>query len=324
MIVWAPTIRPPPPRPWTARKRINSFIVWLKPARADPIMKMTMAAWKKNLRPNWSPSFPHNGVDTVEARRYAVTTHARCDPPWRSPTMVGSAVETMVWSSAASNMPSRRAPRMNHRRRLVISSTAGGASIVIPTSSRSSCSSESSCNFLCQDGQALHHDASPLPAHALHGSAQRHQPCIEDLLAVLEKRRSDGDHGPAAIRGVFAPFDQPGVGQLCCHQAGRRGGATLPLGQLGHRKRAVHGHDGKCRQVARGQDALVHEDAQTTGHLFVVLGAAGQASVGKQEIKGLLVHRGFRLSRAFGLTGRGNPGREECAVRHNAFIIELC
>ena len=44
-------------------------MVWLKPARADPTMKMTMAAWKKNLRPNWSPSFPHKGVDTVEARR---------------------------------------------------------------------------------------------------------------------------------------------------------------------------------------------------------------------------------------------------------------
>ena len=69
MMVWAPTISPPPPSPCTARKMINSVMVWLKPDRADPTTKMTMAAWKKNFRPNWSPSFPHKGVETVEASR---------------------------------------------------------------------------------------------------------------------------------------------------------------------------------------------------------------------------------------------------------------
>ena len=40
--------------------------------------------------------------------------------------MVGSAVETIVWSSAARSMPSSSAPRITHRRRLVIVSAMGG------------------------------------------------------------------------------------------------------------------------------------------------------------------------------------------------------
>ena len=48
---------------------MSSNIEWLSPDRAEPTRKMTMAAWKKNLRPYWSPSLPHNGVDTVEASR---------------------------------------------------------------------------------------------------------------------------------------------------------------------------------------------------------------------------------------------------------------
>ena len=77
----------------------------LRPASTEPIRKMTIAAWKKIFRPYWSPSLPHSGVDTVEASRYAVMTQAMCEPPLRSPTIVGSAVDTIVWSSAASSMP---------------------------------------------------------------------------------------------------------------------------------------------------------------------------------------------------------------------------
>jgi hypothetical protein len=51
MMVMAPIIRPPPPRPCTARKAISSIIEWLSPARAEPIRKRTMAAWKKTFRP---------------------------------------------------------------------------------------------------------------------------------------------------------------------------------------------------------------------------------------------------------------------------------
>lgn len=50
------------------------------------------------------------GVAAVEASRYAVTTHDRWFRPPSSLAMVGSAVETIVWSRAASSMPRRSAP----------------------------------------------------------------------------------------------------------------------------------------------------------------------------------------------------------------------
>ena len=48
----------------------------------------------------------NGNVELVEASRYAVTTQERWFNPPRSPTMVGSAVATIVWSSAASIIPS--------------------------------------------------------------------------------------------------------------------------------------------------------------------------------------------------------------------------
>ena len=36
---------------------------------------------KNDLRPYWSPSLPHNGVETVDDNRYAVTTQVRCEAP---------------------------------------------------------------------------------------------------------------------------------------------------------------------------------------------------------------------------------------------------
>ncbi len=89
----------------------------LRPDSTEPIRKMTIAAWKKTLRPYWSPSLPHSGVDTVVASRYAVMTQAMCEPPLRSPTIVGSAVDTIVWSSAASSMPHMSAPMISRMRR---------------------------------------------------------------------------------------------------------------------------------------------------------------------------------------------------------------
>ena len=52
----------------------------------------------------------------VEASRYAVTTHERCWSPPRSPTIVGSAVATIVWSSDASRMTSISAPKIRRTR----------------------------------------------------------------------------------------------------------------------------------------------------------------------------------------------------------------
>ena len=65
-----------------------------------------MAKMKTLLRPKRSETLPYSGTVIVDARRYAVTTHDRCSKPWRSATIAGSAVATIVWSSAASIMPS--------------------------------------------------------------------------------------------------------------------------------------------------------------------------------------------------------------------------
>src|SRR4051794_32341421 len=47
----------------------------------------------------------------VIASRYDVTTHERWLSPPRSRTIVGSAVETIVWSSDASSITTMSAPR---------------------------------------------------------------------------------------------------------------------------------------------------------------------------------------------------------------------
>ncbi len=38
---------------------MSSNMLWLRPDRIEPLRKTTIAAWKKNFRPYWSPSFPH-------------------------------------------------------------------------------------------------------------------------------------------------------------------------------------------------------------------------------------------------------------------------
>ena len=55
---------------------------------------------------------PAIGVAIVEASRYAVTTHESCEMPPRSPTIVGSAVDTIVWSSDASSITSINAAKI--------------------------------------------------------------------------------------------------------------------------------------------------------------------------------------------------------------------
>src|ERR1700709_614773 len=59
-----------------------------------------------------SLSVPNTGATAVEASRYAVITQDRLETSWNWRPMVGSAVATMVWSSAARNMVSIRLIRM--------------------------------------------------------------------------------------------------------------------------------------------------------------------------------------------------------------------
>ena len=87
---------------------------------------MTIAACSTRLRPYRSPSFPYSGPETVAVSRYAVTTQERCEMPPRSPTIVGSAVETIVWSSAAKQQHEHRAPEDQRGR---AAGAAGTASV---------------------------------------------------------------------------------------------------------------------------------------------------------------------------------------------------
>ncbi len=48
---------------------ISWYMFWLRPDRALPIRKITMAIWKIRLRPNWSLILPYSGVLAVEVSR---------------------------------------------------------------------------------------------------------------------------------------------------------------------------------------------------------------------------------------------------------------
>lgn len=118
--------------PWIARAKISIVIPFEAPASTDPPTKTTALSWKTILRPKRSPNLPTSTVETVSASRYAVTTQAMCPPPPRSATMVGSAVDTIVWSSAASSMPSTMVTKtMLVRRRLSGGGPAGGAVVTV-------------------------------------------------------------------------------------------------------------------------------------------------------------------------------------------------
>jgi len=59
-----------------------------------------------------SDSLPYSGVEMVAVIRYAVVAQACRLRPCRSSEIVRIDVATMVWSSAARNMPAMRPTRM--------------------------------------------------------------------------------------------------------------------------------------------------------------------------------------------------------------------
>ena len=93
---------------------IQSAISAEKPQMIEPIRKTTIAAWKIGRRPRRSEILPHSGVAAVEVSRYAVTTQDSLSSPPSSEVILGSATPTMLWSSAARNMPAIR-PLMTTR-----------------------------------------------------------------------------------------------------------------------------------------------------------------------------------------------------------------
>src|SRR4051812_35968545 len=82
-----------------------------------------------------SLSVPNTGATAVEARRYAVITHDRLETSWNCRPIVGSAVATIVWSSAARNIVSIRLINIV-RTSLAVSGTLGavGALLIAMTS----------------------------------------------------------------------------------------------------------------------------------------------------------------------------------------------
>ncbi len=86
---------------------------------------MTMATWSSRFLGNRSASLPQIGVEAVEARSIAVTTHVYCDwLPLRVPTICGRATETMVELIIAANRTMSRPLRARSTSRWVIGAAA--------------------------------------------------------------------------------------------------------------------------------------------------------------------------------------------------------
>src|SRR4051812_1253677 len=124
---WTRAVRPPAPRPWTARKPISWPVFCDSPAMADPTTKMTRLSWSRNLRSTRSANLPQMGVLTVMASRVEVTTQVYDDSlPPRSPMIRGSDVDTTVLDKIATSMPSRRPDMASSTSRCVIVTVPSG------------------------------------------------------------------------------------------------------------------------------------------------------------------------------------------------------
>src|SRR3954452_20628208 len=185
------TINPPPPSPWMARKAISSVMPCASPHSAEPTRKITSAACSTTLRPKRSPSFPYSGVTTVTASRYAVTTHEMCSRPPRSPTIVGSAVETIVWSSDASSITSIRP--------LMTTATRGRSAV---TRARGLGDPPRPPGRLCQ--LAVPEPVGPADLalrEAAGRTADAHRPVHDHRVALLVEGRRAQSHVRAGARG---------------------------------------------------------------------------------------------------------------------------
>ena len=126
IIAVAVTVRPPPPMPCSARDPISQLIDSERPASIEATVNSAMLPMKIDLRPNRSPNLPPRIVAMVWVRRYAVTTQLMCSAPPRSPTIVGSAVATIVPSSAARSIPPMISENATFR---AVDPSTGGSSV---------------------------------------------------------------------------------------------------------------------------------------------------------------------------------------------------
>jgi hypothetical protein len=107
-----------------------------RPASTEPITKMMIETCTSSFLLNRSDSLPHTGVDTVMARREAVTTHVYwvCDPS-RSAMIVGSAFDTIVELMMAVNSAASRPTSTSMISRCVYAVGAGEATGFVADSS---------------------------------------------------------------------------------------------------------------------------------------------------------------------------------------------
>src|SRR6476469_9025248 len=76
MIANTSDIRPPAPRPWSARNAASSYIEFEIADSAEPARNSEIAVRYMGLRPRMSDSLPYSGVEIVDVMRYAVVTQA--------------------------------------------------------------------------------------------------------------------------------------------------------------------------------------------------------------------------------------------------------
>jgi hypothetical protein len=121
------------------RAVISQAIDVANPHSADAPTNRAALSWKIRLRPKRSPNRPARTVAIVWLNRYDVTTQETWLWPLRSQTIVGSAVETMVWSSAASSIPSMITPktRLMWRRSSIGRGGSAGRASAVPLRSSS-------------------------------------------------------------------------------------------------------------------------------------------------------------------------------------------
>src|SRR6478672_4084564 len=215
MIVIASVIKPPAPMRCSPRKTISSVMFWDRPASADPIRNTTIANWNTLLRPWRSLILPYSGVVTVDATRYAVTTHERWFRPPRSPTIVGSAVATIVWSSAASSMPSMSPPRMTMICRWVY---VLGCTPPPCSATQASLTFDVLHESLEQVGEAVPVGRVPSREHLPERAVARLTDAGDEVVAHLRRR----DDRRAAVARVVRADDEAGGLELR-HLAARRG-----------------------------------------------------------------------------------------------------
>ena len=110
------TISPPPPSPWSARKTISSVHVLAQAAQRRADEEDHDRRLQDDLPAVEVAELAVQRPDDGRREQVAVTTHDRCSIPPRSPTIVGSAVETIVWSSDASSRTSISAAKIRPTR----------------------------------------------------------------------------------------------------------------------------------------------------------------------------------------------------------------